>query len=294
MRYSKYVVISSVLLFICLGGCVKNKAPESKTQQATPVRVQRVKLQDMAFLLEYVGDIKAQDEAQVFPKVSGKIIEKVKEDGSPVAKGEAIVYIDRDEVGMRFEKAPVVSPIDGIVGRIYVDIGSNVNSQVPVALVVSMDKIKINLDIPEKYLSQVSLNGKAVISVDAYPDTEFGGSISKISPVVDLATRCAPVEITLDNLEHRLKSGMFAKVKLILSEQKNVPVILKESLMGSTPDFYVYVVENNKAVIKKVSLGLRQGPYYQVRDGLREGEPVVIVGQQGLRENAAVSAEEEK
>lgn len=274
-------------------GCQKTKE-QTKSEEAIPVKVIQVKLTDLNETIDYVGNIKAQDEAVVYPKVSGKIIEKVKEDGSPIKKGQTIAYIDRDEVGLKFEQAPVESPLTGIVGRVYVDIGANVNAQTPIALVVDMDRVKIDLNIPEKYLPRVSLGQVADISVDAYPKEEFSGQITKISPVVDLATRTAPVEITVDNPEHRLKSGMFAKVKLIIQQHKAVPIILKEAIMGKEPDLYVYVVENHKALLKKIKLGIRQGPYFEVTEGLKSGDLVVIMGQQRLRENVTVSAEIEE
>lgn len=290
--------INLVLVFIFCGfllaaGCAKREEI-SKTEEAIPVKVLKVKLKELSEALEYTGNIKAQDEAMVYPKVNGKIMEKLKADGSRINKGETIAYIDRDEVGFKFEKAPVESPLTGIVGRVYVDLGQNVSTDTPVALVVDMDKVKIELDIPEKYLPRVSLGQVARINVDAYPEEEFSGLVAKISPVVDLETRSAPIEITVDNPQHRLQSGMFAKVRLILAEHKNTPAILKEAVIGKEPDLYVYVIEDNKAILKKVSLGLRQGPYFEVREGLKEGDLVVIMGQQRLQDNAQVLAEIEE
>jgi membrane fusion protein (multidrug efflux system) len=86
---------------------------------------------------------------------------------------------------------------------------------------------------------------------------------------------------------------MFAKVSLVLAEHKNVPVILKEAIMGKNSNVYVYIVEDKKAVLKKVNLGIRQGPYFEVLAGLKEGDLVVIMGQQRLRDGAEVEPEEE-
>lgn len=294
MKKSYFIIL--ILAFCILSfftGCGKKQVLK-KDAEVIPVKVMKVKLQDMQQTLDYVGNIKGQDEAVVYPKVSGKISEKIKEDGSPVIKGEVIAYLDRDEVGFKFEKAPVESPLSGIIGRVYVDIGANITPQTPVALVVDMDRIKIDLDIPEKYLPQISLGQEARITVDAYHGEEFTGKVARISPVLDLETRAAPIEIIVDNQDHRLKSGMFARAKLVIQEYKNVPVILKEAIMGKAPDLYVYVVENNKAIFKKITLGLRQGAYFEVSAGLKEGDPVVIMGQPRLRDKAEVSVEEEK
>lgn len=276
-----------------LNGCAPGKTKE-KPLEVIPVKVDKVKLQELSETLDYSGDIKAQDEAVIYPKVSGKIIEKVKEDGALINKGEVICYVDRDEVGLKFEKAPVESTLTGILGRVYVDIGENVTANTPVALVVSVDKVKIELDVPEKYLPKVTLGQQAQISVDSWPLEEFTGRVTKISPVIDLSTRTAPVEITAQNKEYRLQSGMFAKVRLVIEARKNVPVILREAIMGHDPDNYVFLVQDKKAVFKKISLGIRQGPYFEVRQGLAEGDLVVIMGQQLLADGSSVEPEEAK
>jgi membrane fusion protein, multidrug efflux system len=287
---AKYIFIFVLLSVI---GCQKPMEKE-KPSLSIPVKVSRTELKDFYETLDYVGDIKAQDEVIVYPKVSGKIIEKTKEEGNNVAKGEPIAFIDRDEVGLKFERSPVESPLNAVVGKIFVDIGTNVTPQAPVALVVNMDKVKISLDIPEKYLPRISLKQIAKISVDAYAKEEFTGEVTQISPVIDLATRSARIEITVDNSLHLLKSGMFSRVGLIIQEHKNVPVTLKEAILGKEPNLYVYIIEENKALLKNITLGIRKGAYFEVKEGLKGGDLVVIVGQQRLYEGAQVTAEEKK
>ena len=286
--------IAVVFMALVLLGCQREEEKKLATEIIIPVKVSKVEFRNLEETVDYVGNIRAQEEAVIYPKVNGKIIEKVKEDGSLVNKGEVVAYIDRDEVGFKFEKAPVESPLAGIIGRVYVDIGENVTTQTPIALVVDMRRVEIDLDIPEKYYSKIALDQKAKVKVDAYPDEEFRGLVTKISPVVDLSTRAAPIEITIDNPEGKLRSGMFSKVSLVLAEHKNVPVILKEAIMGKEPNSYVYVIENQKAALRKITLGIRQGPYYEVKGGIIEGDLVVIMGQQKLYDGAQVIMEEEK
>jgi multidrug efflux pump subunit AcrA (membrane-fusion protein) len=290
--------MKKILLSICLAviavtmtGC--GKAEKKEKEQDIPVKVMEVKMRDISRALEYIGTIKGRDEAAVYPKVSGKIIEKPKAEGEPVRKGEAIAYVDRDEVGLKFEKAPVESPLTGTLGRIYVDIGSNVTPQTPVALVSDMEDVEIDLDVPEKYLHEVSVGKAAVVNVDAYPGVDFTGRVTQISPVIDIETRSAPVEITVEDKTRRLQSGMFAKVRLILEERRQVPVILKESIVGKAPETYAYTVSGRKARLNKVELGIREGPYYEVKEGISAGDLVVIMGQQKLRDGASVTVERE-
>jgi multidrug efflux pump subunit AcrA (membrane-fusion protein) len=288
-------VISSIIIsaFLSLSGCGEPDTTAAKNESIA-VKAEKVTLQDISFTLDYVGSIRAKEEAVIFSRVPGKIIEKLKEDSSPVEKGDIIAYIDRDEVGFKFEKAPVESPMKGVIGRFYCDIGQNVTPQTPIALVVDMDKAEIILDIPEKYLPKVNVGNTAYMCMDAYPGECFPGKVTKVSPVLDLDTRTAPIEITADNPYHRMRSGMFSKVNLVLEEHKQVPSILKEAVLGKGEGTYVYVVENQIAKQRKVKLGLRQGPYYEVIEGLLAGEIVVVMGQQRLYEGAAVSIEEQK
>jgi membrane fusion protein (multidrug efflux system) len=288
----RLIYLGFFLIFII--GCQKQQANLKKDDgpQVIPVKVITIAPQDMQELLDYVANIKAQQEVLVFPKVTGKIIEKVKEEGDSVAKAEVIAFIDRDEVGLTFAKAPVESPISGVVGKVMVDIGSNVSAQTPVALVVDMEKVKVSLDVPEKYLTKITLGMHATVTVDAYSEQSFDGILEKINPVLDIPTRTIQVEILIDNKDHKLRSGMYAKVKLVTQEYKNTLAVLKEAVLGREPKQYVYVVDGQKAQLKEITTGVRQGAYLQVKEGVKAGDKVVIMGQQRLYEGALVLVEE--
>ncbi len=294
MKNPKKSLIITITLLVSLS-LIRNCAKKDVIAKAEPipVRVHEIKEQDLEKTLEYTGSIKGEDEVLIYPKVSGKVIEKVHEDGSQVTKGEPILFVDRDEVGLKFEKAPVESPLTGIVGRVYVDIGSNVSTTTPVALVSTVDRVQINLEIPEKYMPAVTIGQDAQIIVDAYPGVVFKGKVTKVSPVAEIETRSAPIEIMINNQDHRLMSGMFAKVRLVISEDKNALVILREAIIGKSPDTHVYVVEDGKAFLRKVELGRRQGTYYAVTNGLKPGDLVVVMGQQRLRDGVPVIFEKD-
>ncbi|MCC6449578.1 MAG: efflux RND transporter periplasmic adaptor subunit [Candidatus Aureabacteria bacterium] len=278
----------TVVAVLAVSGCGSR---ETEEKERIPIRAVHAAAETISRTLDYASTIEAWDKAEVFPKVNGKIIEKLKEDGEPIDKGEVIAYIDRDEVGFKFEKAPVESPLAGLVGRIYVDKGTNVTAQTAVALVVAIDQVKVRLDVPERYLPQVSIGQTARVRVDAYPGTVFDGTVTRISPVVEIETRTAPVEISIDNADHRLKPGMFAGVQLVLEQRENVLTVLQEAVIGREPDTYVFVVNDGVARVRNVALGLRENYRVEVREGLKAGDMVAVMGQERLRDGAAVSVE---
>lgn len=291
-RYAAGLIPAFCLLL--LAGCGRQQSAPGPVAgpQLIPVKVVTVAPRDIEEDIEYVANVKAQEEVQVFPRVSGKIMEKVRQEGDRVAKNEPIIFIDRDETGLTFEKAPVQSPLAGIVGRVLVDVGSHVSAQTPVAVVVDMDRVRVYLDVPEKYLPRIAPGMPAAVSVEAYGERTFPGQVEKISPMVDTATRTAQAQIGIDNPEHLLRSGMYAKVRLSLNRYKDAIAVLKEAVLGREPHQYVYVVRDGKAEVKDIATGVRQGPYVQVVKGLLAGDKVVIMGQQRLYAGAAVLAEE--
>lgn len=292
MKVSGAAVMGLAVTMSLLTGCWK--AEKITAVESIPVLVKRVEAQTLKRSLDYAGNIRAREEAMVYPKVAGKIIEKLREEGVRVAKGDVIAYIDRDEVGFTYEKAPVESPLAGFVGRFYTDRGTSVTPQTPIALVVDIEAVELALDVPEKFMAQVKLGQSAELSVDAWPEESFTGRVTKISPVVDLDTRTAPVEITLPNPDYRLKPGMFARVQLALEERANVPVVIKEAVLGREADTYVYLARDGVAQLRHVRLGLREGARYEVTEGLAPGDWVVIMGQQRLKDGARLNAVEAK
>ncbi len=279
-----------IVAMIAPAGC--RKAGKAAVDERIPVRLQAVEQRNLKHTLDYAGNIRAREEALVYPKVAGKVMEKVHEEGARVSKGDVIAYIDRDEVGFTYEKAPVESPLTGFISRVYVDCGATVSLQTPVAQIVDIESVELLLDVPEKYCTQVKLNQAAELSVDAWPGEIFPGTVSKVSPVIDLDTRTTPVELKIPNPGYRLKPGMFARVRLILETRPDRPVVLKEAIMGKESNTYVYVAKGNIVASRNVRLGLREGAAYEVLDGLRPGEQVVIMGQQRLHDGAAISVEE--
>lgn len=289
MNKKPYISAIFLLCFIItICGC--SEKPGKKQAESLPVKVMEAKLTEIDRTLDYVGDIRADEEAIVYPKVTGKVIEKLKDDGDIVKKGDVIVYLDRDEVGFEFEKAPVEAFLDGFVGRVYVDIGTHVTPETPVALVVRMDTVEIRLNIPEKYIPHVNVGQKAKVTVDAFPDTVFEGTVTSMSPVLDADTRTARLKIKIDNKDHRLKSGMFARVSLAIESHREALVILKEAILSEKSSPYVYIVKDGIAAKRYVKLGLRKANYVEILEGVNAGDMVIMMGQQKVTDGCEVAA----
>ena len=201
-------------------------------EEIPPVQIQVVKTSPLTESLNLTGDVIGIEEIDVFPKVSGKLVEMKVREGSRVERDEVLAIIDRDVEGVRFERAEVTSPVDGIVGIVYMDKGARVNPPDPspsmgtaLVRIVNMDSVKVVVNIIEKELSKIKEGKQARIRVHAYPDIVFSGRVTLVSPTVSPMTRTAAVEITIPNPRHQLRPGMFAEAEIVIRKTEDAIMI---------------------------------------------------------------------
>mgnify|MGYP004582100137 FL=1 len=240
------------------------------------------------------GSIKALEEATLFPRVNGKLLKNILREGDAVKKNQTVSLIERDEVGAVYEPVVVPSTITGVVGRVYLDPGANVTVSTPVALVVNQEKVRVAVDIPERYIGEIYKGQPATLRVDALPGKEFEAKLTIISPVVDSTSRAVAVEFYANNTKGLLKSGMFAKVDITLSEKTNAVSVSKQSVYTDeeTNETYVFVpsADGKTAVRRNVKTGFINSNHLEVSEGLSAGEQVLTFTY-GLKDGSKIELE---
>ena len=163
----------------------------------------------------------------------------------------------------------------------------------PIIRISSEERVKVVTTVTEKDFPHVKRGMECKITVDAFPDMIFRGNVSIINPTLDPATRTGEIEIFIPNKDRVLRSGMFAHIKLYLSERSAL-VINRDALnrLPGTGSYYVYIVQNGRAVLKNVKTGIAQGNYVEITDGLTEGEQVVVKGQNRLKDGVPIIVEQ--
>jgi membrane fusion protein (multidrug efflux system) len=195
---------------------------------------------------------------------------------------------------VHLDEATIEAPISGVIGRKDVDEGDMVGPTKPLVRIEDMDTVKVVGGVSERYLSAL-VAGKttARLAVDAYPGEEFEGVVYRAGPDVDRQTRTMQVEVRIANPDHRLKPGMFARLEVILERRENVTVVSDSALLRQGPEVYVYVVNDAKTHRRPVKLGLQQGVYHEVIEGLKPGEFVIMRGQHMVQDGDSVITIEE-
>lgn len=179
------------------------------------------------------------------------------------------------------------APFAGHITRRLVDPGATVGPSTPVATLVSLGTVKVLLAVPERDAPLLTTHSPARVQVDAFPGRTFPGRVARINSALDPLSRTLAAEIHADNPEALLLPGMFARAEVTLLTRDGV-LIPSEAVLEEGGAAAVFVVEGGTARRRPVQTGYLQGTLIEVRQGLAAGEKVVVAGQQGLRDGAAV------
>ena len=188
------------------------------------------------------------------------------------------------------ENTTLLAPISGIVTARNYDKG-DMTGGLPVIVIEQIRPVKIMINVSEGLFAKVKKGMKVYISLEAYGDEQFVGSISRIYPTINNATRTFQAEVTIPNNDERVRPGMFARVTLPYEKNNRVvaPDRAVNKLMGSG-DRYVYVLEaDGTARYSKVTLGRRLDSEWEILSGLQSGETVVVKGQTALTNGCKVN-----
>jgi membrane fusion protein (multidrug efflux system) len=172
----------------------------------------------------------------------------------------------------------IVAPIAGVISERMVDRGDYVNIGQELAIIYKDDKLEAVFNIPERYMGQVSISQPVEISVDAYRDRKFKGSITFISPAINEGTRNLLLKATVANNERLLKHGSFVNVAVTVDHREQRPVVPEESLVATRQGYLLFVLEDGVVRVQDVQTGLRQNGLVEVVSGVKVGQKVVRSG----------------
>ena len=229
--------------------------------------------------------------------VSKKVISKAEIDAaeSKFNRLNAIV----DQMHSNIAKKTIVAPFDGELGIRQVNVGQMINAGQQVVALTSLDRVYVDFALPEQNVSKLTKDLETSVRADALPGREFKGKLTAINSMVDPITRNVPLQATLENPDHAVRPGMFAKVDVMLPETKKTIVIPGSAVSYAPYGDSVFVIEKQKdpksgresLVLRQqfVRIGEVRGDFVAVKQGLKPGQEVVGTGVFKLRNGMAVT-----
>lgn len=190
---------------------------------------------------------------------------------------------------LNLERSHVKAPFASAVAERIASAGDYMKVGSPLFRLVNDSVLKFIFQVPERHASLVTKKLPVEFNVDNYPSETFTGSVYLISPAVSTASRAFSVGALVTNTDFRLKANTFARGSLTLERAVPTPMVPLESIVSFAGVTKVFVVENNVAHARAVSVGRIQNGRQEILEGLKPGETVVVTGQGKLTEGAVVA-----
>ncbi len=190
----------------------------------------------------------------------------------------------------------VTAPIDGRIGRVYQDVGNVVSANDTVLVeLAQMDPLYVYVSPSEAQFLELesyqstNANLKVAISLVDGSTHSHSGSLDFSNPSVDPTTGTIAVRAVFPNPERTLRPGQYARVQIQLAEQQGKVTVPAEAIGQDQAGFFIFVVgKDNKADLRRVTVGRTYKGHRIVMTGLKDGEAVIVQGQQRVRSGISV------
>lgn len=213
----------------------------------------------------------------------------------------------------------IVAPISGVVAKRSVKLGNLVQTNQALFQIVDMDPLQAVLNVPERDLDTLKPGQPVQIQVDALGGKRFAGTVVRIAPVVEAASGTFRATCEFRDGNGQLMPGMFGRIEVAYDQRHDALVVPRSAIAEEDGESSVFVIEKNivatatatatKSVIgeakaevssstparettvakrRLVKVGYAEGDRVEIRDGLTEGERVITIGRNAVRDGTEV------
>jgi RND family efflux transporter MFP subunit len=183
----------------------------------------------------------------------------------------------------------VRAPFNGLVAERVVAVGDYVTKGMKVAVVVRVNPLRVQLTVPEQFVSAVAVGAPVSFQVDAYPGRSFVGKVRYLSPTLQATQRALIVEAVVENPGNELKPGLFATALIEQPERTPGVVVPATAVHTTSGTSRVYVVAGDRVEERIVTVGATVDAEVEITSGLKAGEPVATQNVAQLVDGARVS-----
>lgn len=182
----------------------------------------------------------------------------------------------------------IKAPFDGVIGLVSFSRGKMVSQGEELLTLDDLSELRVDLQIPESHLSQLTLGMKVAAQSAAWPTDDFSGKVTAIAPRINEETLNVRTRVKFANLSHKLRPGMMLNTTISFPPLE-MPVIPVQALEYSGTKRYVYKVDGkNIAHRTEVHLGTRVDNEVLITDGVTAGDVIVVQGLVNIRDGMQV------
>lgn len=184
------------------------------------------------------------------------------------------------EARISLENSTVSSPMTGVITALHSNPGDMAVPGKPILTIADIGKLKVKVKVVEEDLIKLK-QGMQVSLSSTFSEKQYASLVTEIFPTLDMTARTGLVEISVPPgmmEDSNLKAGMSINVLFVLKEKKDVLIVPKQTVKTDGDNSYLYVVNNNKAVKRKVQTGISNDKDIEITSGLNSGDEIISSG----------------
>ena len=205
-----------------------------------------------------------------------KIIAQEELDQSETQRTLALT--DLEKIKVQYNHGFPKSPITGVINHLYLDVGEYADIGKPIAEIVNIDRIKINVRVPELDVRYIKNGQKTPIKIDAFADSTLIGTVEFVAFKADPATKTFLVRSVIDNPDHDIRPGMIGRVAFVRRYIPNAVAAPLFAIVDKGGERIVFVAKDGLAESRTISIGVIEGDRVQITSGLNIGDHLIVKG----------------
>jgi membrane fusion protein (multidrug efflux system) len=234
-----------------------------------------------------IGYVMSTDQQNLLALAQSQYDQSVKAEGNDSAAEVKSAKARLDAAKSLYKSIPVVCPINGVVITKAVEPGAIVAVRQQLVEIADIGQLIVKTAVSEQYISSVKTGRKVGVMISR-SDSAATGAVSLIYPSIDIRSRTIGVEISMGSLKN-LRPGMSAVVEFTIeSHLSAIAVPYDAVLVKPNGDRIVFTVSGGVAAAHKVTTGIETNSDIEITDGLSEGDSVIVMGQENLKDGAIV------
>ncbi|MCZ8511105.1 efflux RND transporter periplasmic adaptor subunit [Paenibacillus filicis] len=180
----------------------------------------------------------------------------------------------------------LMSPVDGVVTALNTPVGQNAGNNGSIVSVAALDPVIATVNVSEANIGKIKVGMNMKVNVPTL-NKSFDGVVSAVRPTLDPTTKSYGVDVKVTDPKNELLPGMFATSSLT-SEGRKAIMIPANAVINQASGNAVYIVQDGKAKKVAVKIGTMTSSQFEITSGLKEGDELVVMGQELLSDKAAV------
>lgn len=189
----------------------------------------------------------------------------------------------------RLHDTTVRAPLGGLVAKRHVSPGEVVKDNTPLFTLVIANPLKYSGAVPERHATALRIGQPVRLNVEAHPGREFGGTVLRLAPAVEVQTRTLALEARVPNDDGALRPGFFAKGNVLTQPSASAVFVPAEAVIYAAGLSKVFVVNGQTAQERLVRVGERQGTWLEIADGIKAGDVVATSNLPALFNGAPIT-----